>query len=222
MVRLHTWVVCVVSVLGLGACRNTHEQKATLHEQHESVETAESEMHEAAVGAKPATSLASAIAIAQKSVPDGRFLKGVIEEEDGKTICSIVLASGDGQREVNIDAASGAILGTENEKLEPECGEVLAAVAKDAAHPPVGAVKAIEAALEKTPKAWAFAASLENPTDGLTYFVVMIDGKTAKVAEVSAIDGKVQKISDLEEEEEGEEGMEESKEKEEAPPAKPK
>jgi uncharacterized membrane protein YkoI len=186
------------------------------------VETAETEMHEAPVGDKPATTLAAAIAIAQKSIPDGRFLKGVIEEEDGKTICSIVLASGEGQREVNIDAASGAILGTENEKLEPESGEVLAAVAKDSAHTPIGAVKAIEAALEKTPSAWAYAASLENPTDGLTYFVVLIDGKSAKVAEVSALDGKVQKISDLEEEEEGEEGMEESKEKEETPPAKPK
>ena len=210
MVRKHTWIACVVSIFGLGACQNTHEQQASFHEQHE--------QHETPVAARPATTLASAIEIAQKNIPDGRFLKAEIEEEDGKTICSVILASGDGQREVNVDVASGAILATENEKLDADGSAVLALLAKDPTHAPIGATQAIEAALAKAPGSWALAADLSQEEDGLVYFVVLRDGTSAKIAQVSAADGKVQKVSTPEEDDEDDEGMEEH----ETPPAKPK
>src|SRR5689334_16064682 len=195
MVRTHVWIACIVPVLGLGACQNTHERKTALHEQHESTALAEAEQHEAPAAARPATRPASAAAIAQNNVPAGRFLKAEIESEDGKTICSIILASGDGQREVNVDAASGAILATENEKLDADGSAVLAALAKDPAHAPIAAGKAIEAALAKAPGAWAMAADLSQQESGLVYFVVLLDGTSAKVAEVSAADGTVRKVS---------------------------
>jgi uncharacterized membrane protein YkoI len=229
MVRTHTLIALVVSVsvLGLGSCKNSHEHGSQLQERSEGKEAAESEESEAHEGlqlTKPATSLAAAIATAQKSVPDGRFLQAEIESEGGKTICSISFASGDGLREVNIDAATGKILATENEKLPQEAGEMLEAIGKDPQHAPIGVAQAIDAALAKVPGAWACYAILGREEGKLAYAVIVIDGKTARVAEVSAADGSVQKISVWAEEEESEEGMEESEGKEgkETPPAKPK
>jgi uncharacterized membrane protein YkoI len=231
MVRTHTLIALVVSVsvCGFLACKSSHEHGAQAHEGHEAKEAAESkedeanEEHEGLELAQPAVSLSAAIATAQKSVPDGRFLKAEIESEDGKVICSIVLASGSGQREVNVDATNGKILGTEEEKLEPECSEILEALAKDPAHAPVGAGKAIETALAETPGAWALYAGLNQEEGQLVYTVFLIDGKTPKLAVLGAADGKLQKISVVEEDEENE-GMEESEGKEgkEAPPPKPK
>ncbi len=216
-----------LTALALG-CKSNHEHGSHAVETHES-EKAEAEeegeaaeAHEGMELAQPATSLAAAIATAQKSVPDGRFLQAEIENEKGKTICSIVLASGDGVREVNVDAQSGAILATENVKLPEQFIKLLKEAGKDPTHPPIAAGRAIEAALAKVPGSWALAAALREDEGQVLYVVLLIDGKAAKVAHVSVADGVVQKISAMEEEEEGEEGMEESKEKEEAPPAKPK
>jgi uncharacterized membrane protein YkoI len=222
MVRTHTLIALVVSasLFGLGACKSSHGHEADeheAHEGHESAEAEEAEAHEGAEIAKPAISLSAAIATAQKSVPEGRFLKAEIESEEGKTICSVILSNGNGQREVNVDATSGAILATEDEQLEPECGQVLEAIAKDSAHAPVGAGQAIEAALAKAPGSWALYAGLSSRDGQLVYAVFLLDGKTPKLAEVSAADGKVQKINVVEEEEEDEEH-----EQHEAPAAKPK
>ena len=228
MVRLHTWVACVVSVpvFALGACQSPHEHKGTLHEQQEAAEAAEAQKPAApaeAALAKPATTLAAAIATAQKSVPDGRFMVARMENEDGKTTCNIVLVSGEAQREVSIDTATGAILATENQELDPEGKEILTEFWSDPKLRTVEPLQAIEAALTEVPGAWAVYAALSGDDGKPVYAIVVLDGNTAKVAQVSAADGKVQKVSVLEEEDEGEEGMEESKEKkEEAPPGKPK
>lgn len=212
------------SLLGLSACKSTHEPAAEKHEGHGSAK-AEKEEHEEDEGrlpAQPATSLSAAIATAQQSVPDGRVLQAGIEDEDGKTICSIVLASGDGLREVNIDGATGKILGTENEPLEEQARKLLGELGQDPAHAAIGAAQAIEAALAKAPGAWALATGLSHADEKLVYLVFLIDGKTAKVAEVAAADGNVQKLSDVVMEDEEE--MEESQELEggETPPAPPK
>ena len=195
MVRSRIWIACLLPVLALAACKSPRAN-------HVVGDAAGPEALAAPAHDRPATTLARAIELAQKSVPDGRFLRAEIEEEDGKTICSVILASGDGQREVDVDAASGTLLATEKEELEPEADEVLAAIGTDPAHAPIGAAKAIEAAAAKLPNAWASAVSLELPEGGLTYVVVMIEGEKARAAQVSATDGTVRTISALEEESE--------------------
>jgi uncharacterized membrane protein YkoI len=232
MVRTHTLIALVVSasLLGLGSCKGTHEHDADEHEAHEGHESAEAEEgehegHEGMLPAKPAVSLSAAIATAQKSVPDGRVLQAEIESEKGKTICSIVLASGKRVKEVNVDAATGKILATEDEELPPECAKLMGRIGENPKLVGCSTAQAVDAALAKAPGAWALAASLSDEEGKLVYSVFMIDGKTAKLAEVSAADGKVQKVSDLELEEGVEhEGMEELEQPAigEAPPAKPK
>ena len=215
-----------LTALALGGCESSGEhgtEKSEAHEAHEGHEAhAEAEEGQELFEMKaPATSLAAAVTTAQQSVPGGRFLQAEMEEEDGKAICSILLASGDGVKEVNVDVTTGKILATESEKLDPEASTLLAGIDKDPKSAACTAVKAIEAALAKAPGAWAFATGLGRHEGQLVYTVFLFDGKAPKVAEVSAADGNVQKLSDLqtEDEEEGEEGMEESKE---APEAKPK
>jgi uncharacterized membrane protein YkoI len=203
-------------LLAVMSCRANSDHASKGHEGAESEEREESEEaeehegeeHEGLNLQKPATSLSAAIATAQKSVPDGHFLKGEIESEDGKTICSIVLATAGGDREVNIDAASGKVLATEDEKLAPEGKKLLDELAKNPHATSISAVQAVDAAVAKVPGSWALAASLSGESGKLAYAVFLIDGKDIKVASVSAADGKVQSVAKAQFEEEEEEGEE--------------
>ena len=211
-------------LFSLPACRGT-----PAHEEHEShakteaqAEVAEKEEAEEAEGAfdlkQPATSLSVAVAKALEKVPGGRVLQAVVENEDGKTICSIVCAAGAGQKEVNLDAGTGEVLGSEDEQLADESKELLAALDKDPAHPPVGVVQAIEAAVAKVPGSWALAVALAQDEAAPIYDVYIVDGKALKRAVVSCADGSVQKIVDatFEDETEGAEEAEKMEKKEKA------
>ena len=198
------------------SCRADSEHKSKGHEgveteereeyeSNEEHEEHEGEEHEGLNLQQPATSLSAAIAAAQKSVPDGQFYKAEIESEDGKTICSVVLATAGGDREVNIDAASGKVLATEDEKLAPEAKKLLDELGKEPHSAPVSAVQAIDAAVAKVPGSWAFAAALRHESGKLAYDVFLIDGQDIKVASVSAADGKVQSVAKAQIEEEEEE-----------------
>ncbi len=160
----------------------------------------------------PATSLGTAVATALKSVPDGRFLQAEFEYEDGKMICSILFASGDGQREVNIDAASGKVLATEDESLEAESKVMLESLRQDPAHAPIGAIQAIEAAQAKLAGSWAIAAALTSEEGPVVYTVLLVEGKTIYITEVSPADGKVLKFGPAEQVEgEEQEAMQDEK-----------
>lgn len=197
------------------SCQSTHAHEKHEHhgdskQKHEADEEGdEDEEHEDELPAQPATPLSAAITTAQASVPDGRFLQAEVENEDGKLICSIVLASKGAVREVNIDAASGQLLATEDEPLKDEHKQLLEALAKNPAHAPIGAGQAIEAALAKVPKAWVLAAELDEEDGAIVYQVVLVDGKVLKLAEVGALDGKLNRIGVAEQDEdEGDEGSE--------------
>src|SRR5258708_10519928 len=191
MIRAYVLIPSLLSValLGLGACQGTQKHGATKH-QHEATnehsESEENEAQEAEMMEKPATSLSAAIATAQKSAPDAQFLQAEVESEGGKTICSIRFGTSEGEREVNVDAATGTVLETQKEKLDPQSTKLLEELGADPKHAPVGAVQAIDAALAKVPGAWAFAAGFKHDDeDGkLIYAVYMFEGKKVHVAEV--------------------------------------
>jgi len=211
MIRTRTLIalVCSVTVLGLYACKSSHEQATQHYEKSDGKQAArseESEAHEGLPTTKPATSLTSAIATAQMSVPDGRFVVAKIDNEGGKTTCIIGLACGDALRKINIDPATGAILASENEKLDQQSRELLERIDKDPKLAPIGAGQAIDAAMAKVPGSWACFAILGTDDEKVTlfYVVMLVAGKQAKFATVAAADGTVQTISDLELEEEDE------------------
>jgi uncharacterized membrane protein YkoI len=201
------------SLLVCASCRANHEEGRSGRKSEEELEFEENEEyeeHEAGESfalEKPATSLATAIATGQKSVPNGRFLQAEIESEGGKVICSTLFAASDGAHEINIDAANGQVLTKELEKLEVEATKLLEQIDKDPQHPPVSALQAIEAALAQAPGSWALLAKLGNEEGKLVYSVVLIDGQGVKLADVSAADGKVTQVrkAETEELEEGEE-----------------
>ena len=209
-------LLSVSGLLAIWSCHSSSERRSTEHEGAESEEYEESEEaeeneaqeHEGMALQKPATTLSAAIATAQKSVPEGHFLKGEIEAEDGKTICSIVFATAKGDREVNIDATNGKVLATEEEKLTAEAKKLLEELGKDPHSAPVSAVQAVDAAVAKVPGSWALAAALSHESGKLAYAVFLIDGHDIKVASVSAADGKVQSVAKAQFEEEEEEGEE--------------
>ena len=176
--------LALASLLPLTACHGTgHEAKAE---------------HEEAVATKPALSLSQGIAAAQKQAPNLSLLAAEIEAEGGKTICSVVLTDGKSAREVNIDAMSGALAGTEDEKLgERSLGLVHELTGSGAKI--VAASQAITAAEQKAPGSWAFELRLVQGTAGLQYEIALEGGKERQVAHVSAADGAVLKIEDLEE-----------------------
>jgi len=185
-------LVACASVLCLSACKSSHERGTQAHENHEG--------KEAGAGlelAEPATSLSAAIAIAQKSVPDGRFLVAKIDNEGGKAICIIGLACGDALRKINIDPATGAILASEDEKLDQGFKELLEQIGEDPKLAPIGAGQAIDAAMAKVPGAWACFAILGKTEGTLVYVVMVVDGKNAKLAQIAAADGNVQKLTDV-------------------------
>jgi uncharacterized membrane protein YkoI len=177
----------------------------------------EKEEAEVAVKQQPATSLAAAIATAQKSEPGAHFRAAEIENEGGKVICSIVLVKGAAAREVNIDATSGAILATENEKVSDKTQKLMAELEKNPAAAPINVGQAIEAALKKVPGSWAMAAEFGREEGALVYDVVLAGGHEPMVARISALDGSVKKVSEMEEEEDEKgEAKEENEEKGEA------
>ncbi len=214
-------LLSVGGLLAICSCHSSSERRSSEREGAESEEHEESEEseeneaeeneaqeHEGMTMQKPATSLSVAIATAQKSVPEGHFLKGEIEAEGGKTICSIVFATAKGDREVNIDATNGKVLATEEEQLTAEAKKLLEELAKDPHSAPVSAAQAVDAAVAKVPGSWALAAGLSGESGKLAYAVFLIDGKDIMVASVSAADGKVQSVAKAQFEEEEEEGEE--------------
>ena len=159
------------------------------------------EEHEVAVAQQPALSLTAGIAAAQKSEPGGTFLAAEIENEGGKVICSVVLAETDGAHEINIDATTGAVLNTENEKLGPKSHALLQSLGKDG-HAATSPAQAIEAALKKVPGTWALEVKLAMEGSALFYEVVLAGGHEPMVAQVSAADGLVKRVAEQEEEDE--------------------
>jgi uncharacterized membrane protein YkoI len=162
---------------------------------------------EVPVGKQPAVSLAAGIAAAQKSAPGMQFLAAEIENEGGKVICSVVFVKADGASEVNIDATSGAVVNTENEKIHDKTKALLQELAKDPKLASTTAAQAIDAALKKLPGTWAIEARLTKEAGLFVYEIALAGGKEPMLAQVSAADGMVKKVSELEEEnEEAEEG----------------
>lgn len=202
MLRIKTLITLFASasVCSLVACKSLHG--------HEAAQAVESEAHEANEAReeleedRPAIPLAAAIATAQAQVPEGRFLRAELESEDEKMIYSAVFAFGDGQREVNVDATSGAFLASEDEELEPESREILDALARQPGTVPVGVGRALEAALAKAPGTWAPYATLSLEHRKLSYAVCLIGGQLPQLAQVSIVDGEVQEIRELEGEDE--------------------
>lgn len=188
--------LAAVLLLGLCAC------KADRHGAQEE--------HEIPVEHQPVLSLAAGIAIAQQSEPGTQFLGAEIENEGGRVICSVVLGKGEAAREVNIDAGSGKIVNTENEKLHKRSSALVQALAKDATLAATTPAQAIEAARAKFPGSWALEAKLEKDDGAYVYEIVLAGGKEPRVAVVSATDGVLKKVEELENEE-AEEG--EGKEK---------
>jgi uncharacterized membrane protein YkoI len=184
-------ILATALVLGLTACKgNAHHAQ---------------EQREVAVDRQPAMTLASGIAAAQKSEPGMQFLAAEIENEGGKVICSVVLAKGDAAREINIDATSGAIVNSENEKLHAKTLALVQELAQDPKRAATTAAQAIEAALKKVSGSWALEVKLEKVGGAFVYEVTLAGGKAPMVAQVSAADGLVKQVSEMEEEE-GEEG----------------
>jgi uncharacterized membrane protein YkoI len=158
---------------------------------------------EAAVTQQPATSLASAIAIAQKSESGARFFAGEVESEGGKVICSIVLVKRDGVREIHIDGASGAILKTETEKINLKTQALFAELELDPGAAPVTVAQAIEAAQKQMPDRWVSSAHFGRVTGALVYMVELAESHSDHepiLALVSAVDGRVQVVKEMDEE----------------------
>ncbi|MCY2959502.1 MAG: PepSY domain-containing protein [Planctomycetota bacterium] len=193
MKRVPTVLSLVLALGGLSACES-HGQRAE-------------EDHEVPVTTQPKVTLCSAIATARLQEPDGRVLSAEVENEDGRVICSVLLSVAGGAREVNLDAESGVVLGTENEALDKEASTLLEEIGRDPRRATTSATQAIEAALKVVPGAWALEAQLASEEGSIVYEVLLVDGHEGKLARISAADGHLVSLSDADDdEEEDEEG----------------
>jgi len=68
-----------------------------------------------AAAARAKVTLAQAIEIALKEVPNGRAYEAELEDEDGKLVYEVAIVAGDRCKEVTVNAMTGKVLGVEDE-----------------------------------------------------------------------------------------------------------
>jgi len=142
-----------------------------------------------AVGAAK-TTLAQAIAAAEKEVSGGKVLEAGLEIEKDATFFEVVVLSGEAVKEVKVDAASGKVLGVKEEKPEEDEVEELAAVKKALGTVKVSFSLALEAAAKEVKDGKAFAVELEVEDGKPEYEVKLLQGEKVLKVAVDAASGK--------------------------------
>jgi uncharacterized membrane protein YkoI len=157
-----------------------------------------------AVGAAKIT-LAQAIQTAQKEVAGGRMLEAELAWDKAPVCFEAKLLVGDPAggagaparvKEVKIDAASGKVLGIEEEKLDEEDTEELAETQRSLDAAKITFAAAIEAAEREVKGGKAIGTELEEEDGRPSYTVTLLQGDKVMEAEIDAVSGKVTKTAE--------------------------
>ena len=160
-----------------------------------------------AVGAAKVT-LAQAIDLAQKEVAGGKVIEAGLEAEKDATIYEVLVLSGEAVKEVEVDAASGKVLGVKDEKPDPDEENELAEAKPAIAAAKVTFAQALETAAKEVKDGKAFKIELEMKDGKPTYDVALLQGDKVMKAALNAADGTVLKVEERPAKHEKEEGEE--------------
>ena len=160
-----------------------------------------------AIGAAKVT-LAQAIDSAQKEVAGGKVIEAGLEAEKDAAFYEVVVLSGEAVKEVEVDAASGKVLGVKDEKPDPEEEKELAEAKQAVAAAKVTFAQALETAAKEVKDGKAFKIELEMKDGKPTYDVALLQGDKVMKAALDAATGKVLKLEERQAKHEKEEGEE--------------
>jgi uncharacterized membrane protein YkoI len=137
--------------------------------------------------------LQKAIQTAQAKVPDGKLLEAETEVEEGKNIFEVSFLVGDKIREVDVDAATGAVLEVEDSKAD---ADEIADAKKLLGASKTTFAQAIATALDKVKDGKPFEVELDSE-DGKTIIEVeLLSGNKIMQVEIDAVTGKVLEVEE--------------------------
>jgi uncharacterized membrane protein YkoI len=151
--------------------------------------------------AKAKLTLADAVDAAVKKVPKGKAVEAGLEHGKDATVFVIEVVSGAKHLEVEIDAATGEVLGVEEENEETEAAakgtdepddEELENEAASTSKTPLA--DAIRTATKEVKEGKAFDAEFEREQGKLVVEVELLDGDHVKVVHIDAKTGKMLKV----------------------------
>jgi uncharacterized membrane protein YkoI len=151
---------------------------------------------------KAKITLAEAVEIAMKKVPDGKAVEAVLQMHDNRLQFEVEIVTGKRHQEVEIDAMTGKVLQVEDEQQEKreeaesaeEHKETEALETEAAATAKFTLLKAIHAALKDVKGSQAFEANFEREKGKLVISVELLAGDQIEEAEFDAMTGKLVEI----------------------------
>lgn len=152
------------------------------------------QIKQALAGAK--VTLAQAVETAQKEVPGGAVVDAELKWNRAPVYFEVELLVNNGLKEVRLDAISGKLLGSANQKLDEGAATALAELTRALAGAKLTAVQTIEAAAKEVKDAQPLAIALASRTDGLAYEVKLLLGDKLREVKLDAVKGGVIETED--------------------------
>jgi uncharacterized membrane protein YkoI len=150
--------------------------------------------------AKAKLTLADAVDAALKKVPKGKAVEAGLEHGEDETVFVIEVVSGAKHLEVEIDSATGEVLGVEEENEETEERAKGSDEPDDeeleneaASSSKTSLADAIRTATKEVKKGKAFDAEFQREQGKLVVEVELLDGDQIKVVQIDAKTGKLLK-----------------------------
>lgn len=151
--------------------------------------------------AKAKLTLVEAVEAALKKVPKGKAVEAGLEHGEDQTVFVIEVVSGKKHLEVEIDSATGEVLGVEEEHEEAEEGKKGTDEPDDegveneaAASSKTSLADAIRTASKEVKKGKAFDAEFRRDQGKLIVEVQLLDGEDVRVVNIDAKTGKMTKV----------------------------